>query len=93
MKRDIEDRVIDCALHIIDSNDTIRKTADVFSVSKSTVHKDLSYRLAKLDPALYKEVRKILERNKAERHLRGGMATSEKYRNIRKGRGIFNYSI
>ncbi len=65
--------------YIIDSNATVRQTAKKFGVSKSTVHKDVSERLIWINPTLASEVRKVLDVNKAERHIRGGMATKEKY--------------
>ena len=65
--------------YIIDSNATVRQTAKKFGVSKSTVYKDVSERLIWINPALASEVRKVLDVNKAERHIRGGMATKEKY--------------
>ena len=65
--------------YIIDSNATVRQTAKKFGVSKSTVHKDVSERLIWINPALASEVRRVLDVNKAERHIRGGMATKEKY--------------
>ena len=75
----IEERAIRLAQYIIDSKDTVRGAAKKFGVSKSTVHKDLSERLIYINKALAVEVRKILDRNKAERHIRGGMATKLKY--------------
>ena len=75
----IEERVIDLAQYIIDSKDTVRGAAKKFSISKSTVHKDITERLEEINPNLAKEVRKILDENKAERHIRGGMATKLKY--------------
>ena len=78
-KISIEERAIDLAHYIIDSKDTVRGAAKKFGVSKSTVHKDVSDRLIKINPFLAKEVREILDENKAERHLRGGMATKLKY--------------
>lgn len=75
----IEERAINLAHYIIDSKDTVRGTAKKFGISKSTVHKDVSERLKKINPGLAKEVRIILDENKAERHLRGGMATKLKY--------------
>lgn len=65
----------------MDSNATVRQTAQKFGVSKSTVHKDVSERLIYINPALASEVRKVLDVNKAERHIRGGLATKEKYLN------------
>lgn len=75
----IEDRAIELAHYIIDSKDTVRGTAAKYGVSKSTVHKDVSERLEKINPVLAHEVREILDENKAERHIRGGMATKLKY--------------
>lgn len=76
----IEERAINLAHYIIDSKDTVRGAAKKFGVSKSTVHKDVSERLQKISPYLAKEVRSILDENKAERHIRGGMATKMKYK-------------
>ena len=75
----IDERAIELAQYIIDSKDTVRGTAKKYGISKSTVHKDVSERLKKINPALAREVRKILDENKAERHIRGGMATKLKY--------------
>ena len=75
----IEERAIYLAHYIIETKDTVRSTAKQFGVSKSTVHKDVSDRLLKINPILAKEVREILNENKAERHIRGGMATKLKY--------------
>jgi len=75
----IEERAINLAHYIIDSKDTVRGAARKFGVSKSTVHKDVSERLLKINPILAHEVREILDENKAERHIRGGMATKLKY--------------
>lgn len=77
----IEERAINLAHYIIDTKDTVRGAAKKFGVSKSTVHKDVSQRLININYALALEVRKILDENKAERHLRGGMATKLKYQN------------
>lgn len=79
MKDYIEKRAIELALFIIENNATVRKTAKVFNVSKSTVHKDVHERLRKINPSLYKQAQAILEFNKSERHIRGGLATREKY--------------
>lgn len=79
----IEERAVELAQYIIDSKDTVRGTAKKFGVSKSTVHKDVSERLKKINPLLAKQVRVILDENKAERHIRGGMATKRKYSNLR----------
>ena len=75
----IEGRVYDIAEYIIATNATVRAAAKKFEVSKSTVHKDLVDRLPKLNKVLADEVRKVLDENKAERHLRGGLATKAKY--------------
>ena len=75
----IEERACKLAHYIIDSKDTVRGAAKKYGVSKSTVHKDVSERLLKINPGLASEVREILNENKAERHIRGGMATKNKY--------------
>ncbi len=82
----IEERAVELAHYIINSKDTVRGAASKFGISKSTVHKDLSERLLKINPILAKEVRKILDKNKAERHIRGGMATKLKYSHLRNGK-------
>lgn len=79
----IEERAIKLAHYIIESKDTVRGAAKKFGISKSTVHKDVSERLKKINPGLAKEVRKILDENKAERHIRGGMATKLKYSHLK----------
>ena len=84
MKKYMEERVIESAIYIIEHNATVRQTAKQFGVSKSTVHKDISQRLEKISPSLHQQVRRVLERNKQERHIRGGMATKEKYEQLRK---------
>ena len=75
----IEQRACRLAHYIVDSKDTVRGAAKKFGISKSTVHKDVSERLLHINHALAIEVRKILDENKAERHIRGGMATKLKY--------------
>ena len=80
MHTDMEARACDLAEYLLDNNATVRAAAKQFGVSKSTVHKDLTERLEKIDPALYQQVRQLLDRNKAERHIRGGMATRRKYK-------------
>ncbi len=79
MKSYIEERAVAVANFIISSNSTVRETAKRFGISKSTVHKDITDRVEKIDPELARSVRRVLEVNKAERHIRGGMATREKY--------------
>lgn len=83
-KQTIEERSVQLAKYIIDSKDTVRGTAKKFGISKSTVHKDVSERLKKINPSLAKQVRVILDENKAERHIRGGMATKRKYKYLKK---------
>ena len=78
-KKTIEERSVELAHYIVESKDTVRGAAKKFGVSKSTVHKDVSERLKKINPSLAKEVRVVLDENKAERHIRGGMATKRKY--------------
>ena len=80
----IDKRAIEIAHYIIDSKDTVRGAAKKFDISKSTVHKDVSERLMKINPSLARQVRIILDEYKAERHLRGGMATKMKYINEKK---------
>ena len=75
----IEERAICLAQYILDSKDTVRGAAKKFGVSKSTVHKDVSDRLKYINKGLAKEVREVLDGNKAERHIRGGQATRLKY--------------
>ena len=79
MKDYIEERAIQIANYIIENNATVRQTAKEFGISKSTVHKDVTDRLSQLNPALAAEARKVLDVNKSERHIRGGLATREKY--------------
>lgn len=79
MKDYIEERAVIIATYIIEHNATVRQTAKAFGVSKSTVHKDCTERLAQINPGLATDVRKVLDVNKSERHIRGGLATKEKY--------------
>lgn len=80
MKGNPDDRAIELAEYIIQTGCTVRACAKLFGVSKSTVHKDITARLKKLNSVLYLQVRQILLHNKNERHIRGGLATKEKYR-------------
>ena len=80
MRNNIEERVCDLAVYLLEHKATVRAAAAVFGVSKSTVHKDLVERLPRVNAALYRQVRELLDRNKAERHIRGGLATRRKYR-------------
>jgi putative DeoR family transcriptional regulator (stage III sporulation protein D) len=75
----IRKRAVKVAQHILNTSDTVRQTAEVFGISKSTVHKDVAERLPRIDEKLAEEVKYILEKNKAERHIRGGEATRQKY--------------
>lgn len=75
----IDERAVELAHYIIDTKDTVRGAAKRFGISKSTVHKDITERLNKINPSLANETRRILEENKAERHIRGGEATRKKY--------------
>jgi len=80
LKTNIEERAIELAEYIIENKATVRAAAKRFGISKSTVHKDISERLERVNGALYKEVKEVLEINKAERHIRGGIATRRKYK-------------
>lgn len=80
MRTDIEERACDLALYIIEHQATVRSAAKQFGISKSTVHKDLSQRLPAFNRALYLQVKEVLDLNKAERHIRGGIATRCKYK-------------
>ena len=80
MRENIEQRACELALYLIENRTTVRAAAKKFGISKSTVHKDLSERLPVYNRTLYLQVKEILEENKAQRHIRGGMATRRKYR-------------
>ena len=80
MKGNIEERAAELAQYIIENRVTVRAAAKKFGVSKSTVHKDLSERLPKFNHTLYVQVKEVLEVNKAQRHIRGGIATRKKYK-------------
>lgn len=82
MKDYIEERVLELANYILETKATVRAAAKKFGVSKSTVHQDITSRLAEINPGLAAEVKEVLDNNKAERHIRGGNATKEKYRKI-----------
>lgn len=88
MQEYIEKRVLEISNYIIESGSTVRQTAGVFGVSKSTVHKDVTERLPLLNDLVAARVRHILDNNKAERHLRGGEATKRKYLGLRDGEGL-----
>ena len=80
MSETIEQRACELAVYIIETGATVRATAKHFHISKSTVHKDIAQRLPKYNQILYAQVRKILDQNKQERHIRGGMATRRKFK-------------
>ena len=84
MKEYIEERAVEVANYIIKSNATVRQTAKQFGISKSTVHKDITDRVEHINPQLARRGRSVLEINKAQRHIRGGMATKNKYLNLKK---------
>ncbi len=79
MKDYIEERAVEVATYIIETKATVRQTAKKFGISKSTVHKDCTERLMRINPTLARQARAVLDVNKSERHIRGGMATREKY--------------
>ncbi len=79
MKGIVEERAVELGRYILANKATVRRAAKQFGVSKSTVHKDVAQRLRTIDPPLYRQVKQILEINKAQRHIRGGMATRAKY--------------
>ena len=89
MKGIVEERAITLGEYIVSNNATVRETAKKFSVSKSTVHKDVTERLVKLNRPLSEEVRTVLDKNKAERHVRGGEATKRKYINMKESSSDF----
>ena len=80
MKGNMEERAVKLAQYIIENGATVRSAADQFGVSKSTVHKDLSERLPAFNRSLYLQAKAVLEENKAQRHIRGGIATRKKYK-------------
>ncbi|MFR5143646.1 MAG: sporulation transcriptional regulator SpoIIID [Acutalibacteraceae bacterium] len=89
MKQSVDDRAAMLGEYIVQNKATVRRAAKQFGVSKSTVHKDVAERLRHVNLGLYKEVRDVLAVNKAQRHIRGGMATKRKYehKNLRSARG------
>lgn len=80
MKGNMEERACDLAVYIIENRATVRAAAKKFGISKSTVHKDLQERLPQFNRTLYLQVKEILDENKAQRHIRGGLATRKKYK-------------
>lgn len=79
MRQPKEQRACQIAVYMIETGGTVRSAAQRFGISKSTVHKDLSEKLPNASPLLYRQIRQLLEQNKSERHIRGGMATKAKY--------------
>lgn len=84
MNDTVEERAVILGEYIVENRATVRAATKVFSVSKSTVHMDVAERLRRINPGLYTEVREVLEVNKAERHIRGGQATKQKYLSEKK---------
>lgn len=83
MKDIVEERAIELGEYIVENKATVRAAAKQFGVSKSTVHMDVSKRLERVNPQLFTEVREVLDVNKAQRHIRGGLATREKYLHLK----------
>ena len=81
-----DERTVRCAEYITETGQTVRAAAVSFGLSKSTVHKDMTTRLAEIDGVLFEKVRTVLDRNKAERHMRGGLATKHKYEEMKENR-------
>ena len=79
MKEHIEERAVEIAYYIVENNATVRQTAKAFGISKSTVHKDVTERLTQINHLLAVQARQVLDMNKSERHIRGGLATKQKY--------------
>lgn len=90
MQNYIRKRAVKVANHILQTSDTVRQTAEIFGISKSTVHKDVSERLPRINKELAEKVKNVLEQNKAERHIRGGEATRKKYANTNPVTKEFN---
>lgn len=88
MRDEMTERIITEAEYIVETGATVRKAAKNFHFSKSTIHKDVTERLMETDAALYKKVKKILDKNLSERHIRGGNATREKYLRLKKGTAL-----
>ncbi len=87
MKGIVEERAVELGTYIREHKATVRAAAKKFGISKSTVHKDVSQRLKTIDPPLYRDVKRILDVNKAQRHIRGGLATRMKYQREAQRRG------
>ena len=85
---DLAQRCLRIATYMLEHHATVRQAAKGFAISKSTVHKDVTQRLKQISPKLYEQVKKVLEKNKQERHIRGGLATKEKYEHIRQEKNL-----
>lgn len=81
-----QERCVSLGRYIIDNGATVRSAAKIFGISKSTVHQDITSRLEKINPTLQKQVQEVLEKNKQERHIRGGLATKKKYSELKEKR-------
>ncbi len=88
MQNYIRKRAVKVAQHILQTTDTVRQTAEIFGISKSTVHKDVAERLPRINLEMAEQVKDILDKNKAERHLRGGEATRKKYAQVAELTGV-----
>ena len=86
LKGVVEERAVELGIYILEHGATVRAAAKKFGISKSTVHKDVAQRLRTIYPPLYRDVKRVLDVNKAQRHIRGGMATREKYKRLGAGR-------
>lgn len=84
MVGNVEKRCIDLGHYIVETKSTVRQAAKIFGISKSTVHNDVTKRLSVINPLLCSEVKEVLEENKAQRHIRGGLATKEKYSKMKR---------
>ncbi len=83
MKAYIKERTMQVAQHIVETEDTVRKTAEIYHLSKSTVHNDMATRLKKIDRQMFQKVQKVMRKNFAEKHIRGGKSTKEKYEKVK----------
>lgn len=84
----VSDRAIILGQYIVENDATVRQAAQQYGISKSTVHIDVTERLKKINPSLHKQVRAVLDKNKSERHIRGGIATREKYMSLNKKENV-----
>lgn len=84
MNGSLDDRAVTLGEYIIESKATVRDAAKKYGISKSTVHKDVTFRLRSVNPSIYRSVRQVLDQNKSERHIRGGLATKHKYEDINR---------